>query len=460
MKKLSILAVEDGQNQREMLRDFLRKEGHIVGEAENGEQAVQRVREGHYDLILLDYRMPGMDGMQVLRAVKGMNPEIDIVIVTAEGTIDMAVEAMKAGALDYITKPIEFEELLLLVKRVAERRTLLKENEILRGFFRGEPFGEKGVTTDRIIYRSQKMSALINMAGRVAASRATVLLQGESGTGKELLARLIHQLSPRAARRIIAVNCGALHENLLESELFGHEKGAFTGATARRVGRFEEADGGTLFLDEVGELSPQVQVKLLRFLQEREFQRLGGNQTLRTDVRVISATNRDLEQRVKEGAFREDLFYRLNVVMMSLPPLRERREDIPPLIDHFLKKYAEENGREIEGLTSEAQDVLLKYDYPGNVRELENIIERAVVIAREAVISVEDLPFRESMEETAAGRKAEEGLLRGSIEELERNLIVEAMEKAGDHQSRAADLLGISERMLRYKLKKYGLKAG
>ena len=459
MKKLSILVVEDGQSQREMLRDFLREEGHTVGEAENGEQAIRRVREDHYDLILLDYRMPGMDGIQVLRAVKGINPEIDIVIVTAEGTIDMAVEAMKAGAFDYITKPVEFDELLLLMARVSERRTLLKENEILRGVFRGEPFGEKGVTTDRIIYRGEKMSALINMAGRVAASRATVLLQGESGTGKEIFARLIHHLSPRASRRIIAVNCGALHENLLESELFGHEKGAFTGATARRVGRFEEADGGTLFLDEIGELSPQVQVKLLRFLQEHEFQRLGGNQTLRTDVRVISATNRNLEQRVREGAFREDLFYRLNVVLMSIPPLRERKEDIPILIDHFLKRYAEENGKEIAGLSSEAQDVLLKHDYPGNVRELENIIERAVVIAREAVIYVEDLPFRESMEETASGRKTEEGLLRGSIEELERNLIVDAMTKAGDHQSRAAEFLGISERMLRYKLKKYGLKA-
>jgi DNA-binding NtrC family response regulator len=453
MKKLNILVVEDGRSQRETLRDFLIKEGHTVSEAENGTQAIQSVLKGHIDLVLLDYKMPGMDGMQVLQEIKRINPEIDVVIITAYGTIETAVDAMKAGAIDYITKPLEFEELLILVDRVSERRTLIRENEIMR-----QELGARGVTSDRIIFRSPKMGALINIAGRVAASRATILLQGESGTGKELLARLIHNLSPRSAKPIIAVNCSALHENLLESELFGHEKGAFTGASARRIGRFEEADGGTLFLDEIGELSAAVQVKLLRFLQEREFQRVGGNQTIRSDVRIISATNRDLEARVKEGLFREDLFYRLNVVTMAIPPLKEHKEDIPALIDHFLKRYAEENGKDMEGVSSEAYDLLLKYDYPGNVRELENIIERAVVICRDAVVSIEDLPFPEDMFDAAGSHREAEGLLRGSVEELERKLIVEAMEKTGEHQTNAAELLGISERMLRYKLKKYGLK--
>jgi transcriptional regulator with PAS, ATPase and Fis domain len=303
------------------------------------------------------------------------------------------------------------------------------------------------------------MDEVVNLSGRVAHSGATVLLQGESGTGKELLARLIHTLSPRSERPMIIVNCASLAENLLESELFGHEKGAFTGAFRKRIGRFEEADGGTLFLDEIGELSPSIQVKLLRFLQEREFQRVGGNQTIRSDVRIISATNRNLEGRVKEGTFREDLFYRLNVVTITVPPLRTRKEDVPPLIDHFLRRFAIKNGKEVRGITPQAMDLLLKYDYPGNVRELENIIERAVVINREAVISSRDLPFSVEPSCSSPNGLIMAGTLKESVETLECQLIQKAMWESSNHQTKAANLLGISERMLRYKLKKYELKS-
>jgi DNA-binding NtrC family response regulator len=404
--------------------------------------------------LLLDYRMPGMDGMEVLEKAKEITPEIDVVMMTAYGTVETAVGAMKAGAADYLTKPVDLEEVKILIRRLGERRLLMKENRVLR-----EELRSKGVTADKIIYRSAAMEEVINMIGRVAASRAAVLLQGESGTGKELLARLLHTLSPRSDQPLVIVNCAALPETLLESELFGHEKGAFTGATRSRIGRFEEADGGTLFLDEIGELSSTVQVKLLRFLQEHEFQRVGGNRTITSDVRIISATNKDLPGKVKEGTFRDDLFYRLNVVPVTVPPLRERKEDIVSLVEHFIDRFAVENGKAVNGIDPQARDLLLKYDFPGNVRELENIIERAIVISRSSLIGVDDLPFgREQIQEQAAMPAPAGSNLRDEVEKLEVRMIRDAIEETGQNQSRAAELLGISERMLRYKLKKYKLK--
>ena len=453
MDKVNILVVEDGQSQREILRDFLRDEGYPVSEAENGEIALDQLRENYFDLVLTDYKMPGMDGMVLLQAAKQLNPEIDVVVMTAFGTIEAAVRAMKAGASDYIAKPIDLDELQLLIERISGRRTIIRENKMLRKELRG-----KEVTPDQIIFRSVAMEEVINLVGRVAQSRATVLIQGESGTGKELIARLIHDLSPRAEKPMTIVNCAALPENLLESELFGHEKGAFTGATGTRLGRFEEADGGTLFLDEIGELSNTVQVKLLRFLQEREFQRIGGNRTFQSDVRIISATNRNLEERMKEGLFREDLFYRLNVVGITIPPLRERKEDLIPLMDHFLKRFSAENNRKIKGVSSKARDFLMKYNYPGNVRELENILERAVVIARGDYIETADLPFSAVEGNGLGNRNWKRGTLKDAMAFLEQEMVRESMAETGNHQTRAARILGISERMLRYKLKKYGLK--
>jgi len=451
MEKLNILVVEDGRTQREMLCGFLRDEGYSVACAENGEDALMKLREEGFDLVLTDYKMPVMDGMALLQAAKELNPEVDVVVMTAFGTVETAVSAMKAGASDYISKPIDLDELQLLIERISGRRTIVRENEILRKELRG-----KRVTPDGIVSRSRAMAEVINLAGRVAKSRATVLIQGESGTGKELMARLIHGLSLRCENPMTVVNCAALPENLLESELFGHEKGAFTGAAGIRIGRFEEADGGSLFLDEIGELTNAVQVKLLRFLQEREFQRVGGNRTFRSDVRIISATNRDLETAVKGGGFREDLFYRLNVVGITIPPLRDRREDLAPLMEHFLKRFSTENNRKIKGVSSKARHLLMKYDYPGNVRELENILERAVVIARGETIETSDLPF--SALEEDQGQNRNRGTLKESIEFLEREMVINSMAEAGNHQTRAARMLGISERMLRYKLKKYNLK--
>jgi two-component system NtrC family response regulator len=453
---LDILIVEDERFQREMLRKFLTREGHRVQEAENGEKALQFMGMSSFDLILLDFKMPGMSGLEVLKEAKRINPEIDAVIITAYGTVDTAVQAMKAGSTDYVTKPIDFEELSIIIGRVAKHRTLVRENEILR-----RELNAKGVTSDTIRHKSQNMAELINLAGRIASSPATVLIRGETGTGKELFARLIHSLSPRGDRPFITVNCASIPETLLESELFGHEKGAFTGAAQRRIGHFEQADRGTLFLDEIGELTPTVQVKLLRFLQEREFQRVGGNRTLKADVRIISATHQDLEARVKEGLFREDLYYRIHVVTLKIPPLRERREDIPILVDHFIQRFAVENQKSIEGVSREGRGLLMRYDYPGNVRELENIIERAVVISRGDILSIDDLPFDATLASNVTDRDAApapEGTLQHAVETIEKQMIRDALEKSAFNQTQAAKSLGLSERALRYKLKKYGLK--
>jgi two-component system NtrC family response regulator len=363
---------------------------------------------------------------------------------------------MRAGAYDYLTKPIELDELDLLIGRISERRRLISENRTLR-----EQLAEK-FSFGGIVSVSREMEEVLNTAGRVATSKASILLRGESGTGKELLARAIHFSSPRRDRPFIAVNCAALNENLLESELFGHERGAFTGADRQRKGRFELADTGTLFLDEIGDLPTQTQVKLLRFLQEETFERVGGSELLSVDVRVVTATNRDLEDLIRRGVFREDLYYRLNVVTIEIPPLRDRRDDIAPTIEHFVARYAREQKKEAMTLTGEAWSALLRYNYPGNVRELENLVQRAVILARGETITLADLPpvvkGLKSEEPHAAGGPPTD--LPGAIETLEKEYIFESLRINGGNQSKAARDLGISERNLRYRLKKWGVKGG
>ncbi len=446
-----MLIVEDERSQREMLEGFLHGQNFSVSSVEAGERALDEVRQGTFDLVLLDYKMPGMDGIQTLREIKKINPELAVVMMTAYGTIETAVEAMKEGAADYLTKPIDLDELLLLIEKVSEKILLLRENKELKQKLR------ERYRFDQIVCGSSAMEEVMNLTGRVAKSEATVLIRGESGTGKELIANAIHYASPRATRPFIKVNCTALPENLLESELFGHERGAFTGAIQRRIGRFEQAHTGSIFLDEIGDLSPALQMKLLRFLQEKEFERLGSNQTIKADVRVMAATNRDLEEGIRRGTFREDLYYRLNVIAVFLPPLRERKGDVPLLIDHFLQKYSQKNRRAIPKISKEARDLLLRYAYPGNVRELENIIERSLVVSRGDVIATRDLPFqvREGMQEAKLSNDSKEASLNTMLSEMERDLIMKALDEHGGVQTKAAQSLGISERVLRYKMKKY-----
>ena len=454
MQEARVLIMDDEVKERSRIEDALKQKGHDVLAVGSVLEAVEAIRRERFDVFLTDCNIPGVDALQISGEARKINPDMAVIIMTSYGTIETAVKAIKAGAYDYLPKPIDVDQLAVLIGRISERQNLIRENTELK-----EQLIER-YKFDEIVSASHDMEEALNLAGRVAASNATVLLRGESGTGKELVAKAIHYHSPRANFPLIKVNCAALPETLLESELFGHERGAFTGATAKRIGRFEAADKGTLFLDEIGELTPGMQVKLLRVLQEREFERLGGNQTIKVDVRVIAATNRDLEQAMREGKFREDLYYRLNVVSVVIPPLRERKEDVPELLDHFIKKYSQANRKKISGVSAEVRDLLMRYSYPGNVRELENIVERAVVLSKGGTITSADLPLHlrtVESEEKICVRKSGSSL-NETLDTMERGIILDALKESGGVQTRAAEKLGISERVLRYKLKKFKIK--
>jgi two-component system NtrC family response regulator len=447
-----ILIVDDEPSQREILAGFLKKKRYVVQHAGSAKDALIKIRKDRYDLVLSDYRMPEKSGFDLLKEIKAVSPETDVVLMTAFGTIEGAVAAMREGAFDYISKPIDLDELELLIRRLHERRQLISENKLLK-----EQLSQR-YTFQGIISHSSAMQAVLNTAARVAETNAPVLLRGESGTGKEVIANIIHFHSQRKNGPFIAVNCAALNENLLESELFGHEKGAFTGAEKQRRGRFELADTGTIFLDEIGDISPATQVRLLRVLQEQTFERVGGTETIEVNVRVIAATNKNLEQAIANGSFREDLFYRLNVITIELSPLRKRRDDIPPLLEHFISLFAKEHKRRKLSFSKEAWETLVRYDYPGNVRELENIVQHAVIFSRGDHITREDLPLTVRPTTAESSITVEPKDLQQQVDRLEKELIFEALRINGNNQSKAAHQLGLTERNLRYKLKKWGMK--
>ncbi len=449
-EKASILIVDDERNTREVLGKFLRPQ-YEVTLAEDGEIGLNLLKRGSYDLVLTDIRMPGANGMSVLEATLKLAPPPPCILFTAYGSIETAVDAMKAGAFDFVTKPVNFDQLEILIERALESRRLKQENIELKKRLDSR-FG-----VESIVGNSAAIQSVIETVRQVAPSRSTILVTGESGTGKELVAQSIHQLSGRTGR-FVPVHCAALTETLLESELFGHEKGAFTGATEQRKGRFEMAEGGTLFLDEIGEIPPAVQVKLLRVLEARAFERVGGVETIVCDARVVAATNRDLKAMVEEGAFREDLYYRLDVLTIRLPALRERQDDIPLLVKRFVDQFAKENAKEIDGVSDEAMAALCAYEWPGNIRELRNCVERMVVLCREKVLQIEAVPvnIREKLT-PGVSRK----LLAPSSCDLERNekaLIVRALNEAGGNRSKAALKLGISRRTLHRKLNAYNIQ--
>ena len=453
MNNYSILIIDDEDAQRNVLKGYLEKKGYKIFSASSGTDGIKTVQNNLVDIVLSDFKMPDKTGLEVLEEVKKINPEISFVILTAFGTIENAVKAMRLGAFDYISKPVDLDELDLMIERIIENKNLRSEIQILKNQLK-EKF-----KIDSFISQSPKMEEVLSVGARAADSKATILITGESGTGKEVLAKSIHYVSPRKDKPFIAVNIPALPETLLESELFGHEKGAFTGAEKAKKGRFELADGGTIFLDEIGDTPINLQVKLLRVLQEHQIERLGSTENINIDVRIIAATHQNLEEKIKDGSFREDLFYRLNIVSLHIPPLRERKEDVLPLIDHFVDKYAKENGKQKLSLSKEVVDLLIKYNFPGNVRELENIIERAVVLSRADLITVNDLP---NVVKGFKGEKEilvdEEGSLIEQVEALEKKLIYDALSKSNGNQSHAGRILGLTERNLRYKMQKYEIK--
>jgi two-component system NtrC family response regulator len=446
MDRASILIVEDEDAQRSLLGGLLSKEGYSVKEAGNGKTAIEIFKEEVLDIALLDYKLPDTDGLSLLKEFKEINPEVEIVMITAFGSIENAVSALKAGATEYLTKPIDLDDLLFKLKKIEEKRHLVRENMVLKETLRDR------LKAEDLIYAGEKMHNVVSLIVRIAKTDSTCLIRGESGVGKEVIVNLVHGLSERKNQPLVKVNCAAIPETLLESELFGYEKGAFTGAYQRKSGKFELANKGTIFLDEIGDIPLLLQSKLLRVIQEREVERLGGLHPVKVDVRIVTATNKNLEEEVKKGTFREDLFYRLNVVTIDIPPLRERKEDIPLLIDFFLKKYNDRHKKSIKGFTKEARDTMIKYDFPGNVRELENIIERAVVLTRGEYISKEDLPSLAEGEQSFT-----EGTIKDVVGATEKRMITEALMKSDWVQTRAAAIIGISERMLRYKIKKYNI---
>ncbi|MET0553950.1 MAG: sigma-54 dependent transcriptional regulator [Vicinamibacteria bacterium] len=449
-----IVVIDDEANAVAALTTLLREDGYEVEGAHEAASGLALVERIDADVVLTDLRMPGMDGLELLAKVKQIRPETMVVMMTAFGTVKTAVKAMKMGAEDYLGKPVEMEEVELVVERVLEKKRLLEETRVLRARVATK------YRFENLVGESSEMLAAFKMIQQVATSSASLLLLGESGTGKELFAQALHQNSPRRAKPFVKVACAALPETLLESELFGHEKGSFTGAAYTRAGRFELADGGTLFLDEIGDISPAVQVKLLRFLEEKEFERVGGNRTFKVDVRIVAATHRDLQKKIADGSFREDLYYRLNVIELHVPALRDRASDIPVLATHFLKRFADQNDKDVRGFTDDALALMLRHPWPGNVRELENAVERAVVLSNERMLGPELFP---TLRRAAAGAAAAPdsadrprvSIPGSTMAELEREAILRTMEAVGGSTSRAAELLQISPRKIQYKLKEY-----